>query len=146
MTGSQRTNEFTLSQYQNGVWFVYDGDCPICRMAASALKIRKEYGDLHLLNAREAKDTALMKEINVRGYDLDEGMVIYVEGQFYYGKSALKFMARFGDKKGLFNWFTKSLFWSDTLAKLLYPLMRGCRNLLIRLNGSGKIRNLENKP
>ncbi|UTW56479.1 DCC1-like thiol-disulfide oxidoreductase family protein [Kordiimonas sp. SCSIO 12610] len=132
-----------MEEYQNGIWFVYDGDCPICRMAAHALKIKEEYGALNLLNAREAEGTALLAEINKRKFDLDEGMVIYVDGQFYHGKSALKFMARFGDKKGLFNWFTQSLFWSDTLARLLYPLMRGCRNLLIRLNGSGKIRNLE---
>ena len=129
--------------HDSGIWFVYDGDCPICRMAAHALKIKKEYGELHLLNARDAKDSALMAEINKRGYDLDEGMVIYLNDEFYHGKTALKFMARYGENKGFFNHFNKSLFWSDTLAKFLYPAMRFGRNVLIRLRGSDKIRNLE---
>jgi predicted DCC family thiol-disulfide oxidoreductase YuxK len=129
----------------DGIWFVYDGDCPICQMAAHALRIKKEYGDLHLLNAREVTDSALMAEINKRGYDLDEGMVIYLNGNFYHGKTALKFMARYGENKGLFNRFNKSLFWSDTLAKILYPLMRAGRNTLIHLRGRDKIRNLEKK-
>jgi len=34
------------------IWFVYDGECPLCKTAALALKIKQEYGQLTLLNAR----------------------------------------------------------------------------------------------
>jgi len=128
---------------ENGVWFIYDGDCPICQMAAEALRIKQDYGTLHLLDARVSTDHPLMQEINIRGLDLDQGMVIVADGQFHFGKGALKFMARYSERKGLFNWFTTSLFWSDFLAKALYPLMRGGRNLLLKLRGVDKIRNLE---
>ena len=130
---------------RDGVWFVYDGDCPVCTFAAQALKIKEIYGSLHLLNARERQDHPLFEEIDKRCLDLDEGMVIYCKGQFYHGEGALRFMARYGESKGLFNYFNKSLFWSKSLAKFIYPWMRGTRNLLLQLRKVPQIDNLNKK-
>jgi len=60
-----------------GVWFVYDGACPVCTQAALALRIKEQFGQLHLLDARTASEHVLMQAINLQGLDLDEGMVIY---------------------------------------------------------------------
>ncbi|MEJ2755215.1 MAG: DUF393 domain-containing protein, partial [Gammaproteobacteria bacterium] len=68
------------------IYIVYDGECPLCRNAAMALKIKQEYGRLVLLNARECHEHAVVQEINNRGFDLDEGMVIYDGERFYHGK------------------------------------------------------------
>jgi predicted DCC family thiol-disulfide oxidoreductase YuxK len=136
-------NEFAA--HRDGVWFVYDGDCPICTHAAQALRIREIHGSLHLLNAREMQEHPLLDEINKRCLDLDEGMVIYCDGCFYHGAGALRFMARHGETRGLFNYFNKSLFWSESLAKFIYPWMRGTRNLLLRMRKVPPIGNLSNK-
>ncbi len=128
---------------ETGVWFVYDGDCPICSAAAQALRIRQRLGPLHTLNARDTTDDPLLTEIRARGYDLDQSMVIYHQGRFYHGPSALNFMARYGAPRGAFNLFNKALFWSDTLATILYPWMRGVRNALLRRRGVGRIDNLD---
>ncbi|HET8706434.1 MAG TPA: DCC1-like thiol-disulfide oxidoreductase family protein, partial [Pseudomonadales bacterium] len=125
-----------------GIWFIYDGECPICNYAAHAFKIRQRYGELHLLDARTQQAHPLLQSINQRGLDLDEGMVIFHDGRFYHGKTALRFMAQFGEQEGVFNWFNKALFWSDFLATLLYPWMRAVRNALIRVLGKAKIDNL----
>ena len=124
------------------VWFVYDGDCPVCTYAAQALRIRERFGSLQLLNARDSQEHPLLVEINQQGLDLDAGMVIFHDGRFYHGAGALQFMARHGTPRGLFNWFNKSLFWSNCLAKLVYPWMRGTRNRLLRLRGVSPIDNL----
>lgn len=129
----------------NGVWFVYDGDCPICTRAAEALRIKQEFGSLSTLNARESNDDPLLKEINRRGLDLDEGMVIYANDQFYHGKDALKFMARYGEATNIFMSASKGLFWSDTISRLIYPWMRGVRNWLLRRRSVGRIDNLDLK-
>ncbi|HUT42222.1 MAG TPA: DUF4166 domain-containing protein [Gammaproteobacteria bacterium] len=126
-----------------GVWFVYDGNCPVCSYAAQALRIRKRFGSLHLLNARDGQAHPLLAEISRQGLDLDAGMVICHSGRFYHGDGALQFMARHGAPHGPFNWFNKSLFWSDSLAKLIYPWMRGTRNRLLRLRGVLPIDNLD---
>lgn len=127
------------------IWFVYDGDCPLCKNAAQALRIKKKYGTLNLLNARESVDHPLMQEINKRAYDLDEGMIIYDGSHYYHGKEALRFMSRFAEYKGLFNLLNKSLFWSDNISRLTYPWMRGVRNLLINQSKIPRIDNLNLK-
>ena len=134
--------------FQEGVWFVYDGDCPICTHAAEALRIKQQFGALHLVNARESSNNTLLSEINKRGLDLDEGMVIYTNGHFYHGKEALKFMAKHGEATNFFSASFKSLFWSDPLAQIMYPWMRGARNWLLQKKGAGRIDNLnlQNEP
>jgi predicted DCC family thiol-disulfide oxidoreductase YuxK len=114
-----------------GIWFVYDGECPLCQQAALAFRIKEAYGTLHLLNARENADHQLMQKINAEGLDLDEGMVIFDGEHFYHSKDALRFMAKYSDNKGLFNLATKALYWSEGLAKLTYPWLRGVRNALL---------------
>lgn len=127
-----------------GVWFVYDGDCPICTAAAQALRIKQAAGELHLVNARDNRDHLLVAEINQRNLDLDEGMVIKYRGVLYHGRDALHFMALFGNNSGWFNRMNAILFKSKTMARLCYPAMRAGRNLLLRLKRVPKIRNLMN--
>ena len=130
---------------KNGVWFIYDGDCPICNYAAEALRIKQVYGTLHTINAREASDDPLIEEINRLGLDLDEGMVIYASDQFFHGKDALKFIAQYGANKNLFMNFFKGLFWSDGLSSLMYPWLRGARNWLLKRKNVHRIDNLKLK-
>lgn len=130
---------------KTGVWFVYDGECPICTRAAEALRIKQDYGTLHTLNAREVSADPLIAEINSRGLDLDEGMVIYVNGQFFHGKDALKFIAKYGENKNPFMTVFKGLFWSDGVSSLMYPWLRGTRNWLLRRRNVPRIDNLELK-
>jgi len=131
--------------HKEGVWFVYDGQCPLCSSAAYALRIKKEHGFLHLIDARLGADDPLVDEINQRGFDLDEGMVIFTQGRFYHGRDALKFMAQYSEVRNAFTLFCKSLFWSHTLTTLTYPWMRGVRNMLLRSRGVERIDNLDLK-
>lgn len=124
------------------IWFVYDGECPLCTQAALALKIKQEYGQLILLNARQDVNHWLMQEIQQRQFDLDEGMVIFDGLNFFHGKRALRFMASYGDNKGWFNLTTKALFWSDSLSSIVYPWLRGIRNCLLKRRKIKKIDNL----
>lgn len=127
------------------IWFAYDGECPICTYAAHALRIRECVGQLHLVDARVDKDHPLIQRINAERLDLDEGMVIQFGDQLYHGADALQVMALLGSKYGWFNRANALLFRLPRLAKLAYPLMRGTRNLLIRMLGVVKIDNLKTR-
>ena len=133
---------------KTGVWFVYDGECPICTHAAQALRIKNDYGELHTLDARISEADPLMEEIHQRGLDLDEGMVIYTNHQFFHGKSALRFMAKYGECSNPFTALFKGLFWSKSLSNLMYPWLRGTRNWLIKQQSVPRIDNLhlKNEP
>lgn len=132
-------------QQKTGVWFVYDGECPICTQAAEALRIKQDYGALHTLNVRESNNDPLIAAINRLGLDLDEGMVIYADGKFFHGKDALKFIASYGDNKNVFMMAFKGLFWSNGISSLMYPWMRGARNWFLKRKNVHRIDNLELK-
>jgi len=132
----------TLEHKTGDVWFVYDGDCPICSVAARGLRVRKAVGSLNLVDARTDIDHPILKEVQDLKLDLDEGMVIKFRDTCYHGADALQVMALLGTGQGWFNRMNAWLFRSRTLSKICYPPMRATRNLLIRLRGVEKIGNL----
>jgi predicted DCC family thiol-disulfide oxidoreductase YuxK len=128
---------------KNDVWYVYDGECPLCRTAANALRIREAVGQLHLINARLEPNHPVIQEINTRQIDIDKGSVITYGGNFYHGADALVLTALLGSNAGWFNKLNALLFRSPASAKLCYPLLRAGRNLLLRIRGIAQIRNLQ---
>jgi predicted DCC family thiol-disulfide oxidoreductase YuxK len=127
---------------QADIWFIYDGDCPICTHAALAFKIRQHHGQLLTLNARDNLCHPLIQQINEQQIDLDEGMVIYAHGKFYHGAAALRLMASYGRIQNPFMFILKSLYGSKTLTRLTYPWLRGLRNYLLRHKKVPQIDNL----
>lgn len=128
------------------VCFVYDGDCPICNLAANALRIRQNVGSLLLVNARTQAKHPLLEEINALKLNLDEGMVVKFNGRFYHGADALHLMALIGSEKGWFNRMNAFLYRSKTIAAVLYPSMRATRNALLWFKGIRPINNLLEVP
>ena len=132
------------------IWLVYDAECPACNYYCHLVQVRESVGQLVLVNAREASrpDAAkdirtLMDTITARGLDIDQGMVLVVDEQLYYGADAIHALALLGSPSGLFNRFNYRVFRSPTRARWLYPALRACRNLLLRLLGKRRINNLE---
>lgn len=128
---------------QSKVWLVYDGECPICRPTANALKIRAAVGELILVNAREPHP--ILSEIKQAGFNLDEGMVIKINNTLYYGADAQHMLALIGTDQDWFNRFNVWIFRSKPIAKIIYPIMVKIRLAILRLKGISKINNLE-KP
>ncbi len=124
------------------IWFVYDGECPICQTAAEAFRVREAVGTLHLVNARTEAEHPVMAEVNAARLDLDAGMVIKYGGRLYHGADALQLMALIGSKHGWLNRMNALLFRNKEVARFAYPFMRAARNLAIALKGAGKIKNL----
>ncbi len=120
---------------------VYDGECPACRAYCQLLNIRHSLGELRLVDARE--NSEVMDEITARGMDIDEGMVLKVEDQFYYGADAIHALALMGSRSSLFNRVNYWMFRSKTSATILYPVLRSCRNLLLKILGKTRINNLQ---
>lgn len=132
-----------LSADKTDIWFVYDGECPVCQLGAGLFKVRQSVGQLHTVDARSEPDHPVMREINAARLDLDKGMVIKYLDQLYHGPDALALMARLGADEGLFNQINRNLFRSPLMVKLGYPPMRLAREVALRLKGAGRIRNLE---
>jgi predicted DCC family thiol-disulfide oxidoreductase YuxK len=122
------------------ILLVYDKECPACNNYCQVVRIRQDIGDLKLVDARE--DSEVMREITARGLDIDQGMVLKMGGRLYYGSDAIHALALISSRSGLFNRMNYWIFKSSTLSAVLYPLLRSCRNLLLKLLGVTKINNL----
>ncbi len=118
-------------------WLVYDGDCPFCSNFARLLAFRRNIGPVALIDARGGG--AEVDEIRQQGLSLDEGMVLKYSGTYYHGDECLHALTALSEPAGLFNNLNIWMFRNKTRARLLYPVLRGCRNLVLRFLGRKKI-------
>ena len=122
------------------ILLVYDRECPACNAYCQIVQIRKSVGELRIVDARENSD--VLNEITARGLDIDQGIVLKMGDQLYYGSDAINALALIGSRSGIFNRLNYWIFKSKTISKILYPVLRSGRNLLLKTLGKSKINNL----
>ncbi len=120
---------------------VYDKQCPICDFYCQRIDVRESVGELVRVDARD--DSEIMNEITSLGLDIDEGMVVRVGDELHYGADAIHELANLSSKKGFVNKAARLTFGSRRLARLLYPLCKSLRNLLLKMLGKSRINNLQ---
>ena len=65
-----------------------------------------------------------------------------VDDTIFYGSDAIHALALRSSRKGFINRVAFWVFRSKTAARLIYPLLAGCRNLLLKVLGRTRINNL----
>ena len=116
---------------------VYDGDCPICSVYCKALAIRQLDSHFEIVNARQYHP--LLEIINEMGLNMDEGFVLKIGNEYFHGADAIHRLALISTGAGPFNRLNYLIFKSPYLARLLYPLLRTGRNIVLRLLGRKKL-------
>ncbi len=119
-----------MSIESNTVYIIYDGDCPFCSHCAKALRIKQSIGALKLINARIEDYQPLLAG---QKFDLNEGMLLIIEGRYYHAADAAHMLALISTPSDSFNKINFLLFHRLFLAKLFYPLFRWIRNLLLKI-------------
>jgi predicted DCC family thiol-disulfide oxidoreductase YuxK len=119
---------------------VYDKQCPACDYYCNMVRIKESVGRVVLIDARDGGP--IMDEITAKGFDIDQGMVVKVGDQIYYGPDAIHALSLMGTNKGMFNRLAYWSFRSRAVSRILYPLLKACRNLLLKVLGKTKINNL----
>jgi predicted DCC family thiol-disulfide oxidoreductase YuxK len=120
---------------------VYDKECPACNAYSRLVRIRESVGVLTIINAREQND--VLDEITAHGLDIDQGMVLKMGDQLYYGSDAIHALALISSRSGVFNRLNYWIFKSKTLSSWIYPILLFFRNLLLKILGRTKINNLD---
>ncbi|HTN96945.1 MAG TPA: DCC1-like thiol-disulfide oxidoreductase family protein [Nordella sp.] len=116
---------------------VYDRECPVCTAYCRALAIRQLDRGMQILNARD--DHPVVREIKQLGLDLDEGFVLRIGDSYHHGAEAIHRLALLTTPSGVFNRLNYFIFRSQTLSRLLYPLLRRGRNLILAAMGRKRI-------
>jgi predicted DCC family thiol-disulfide oxidoreductase YuxK len=122
------------------ILLVYDPQCPVCDAYCRAVARQGSQPGLALVDARAP--SPLMDEITRRGLDIDEGMVVRVGGELHYGAEAIHALAMLGGTMSALERANRWLFGSARRARLLYPLLRAGRNLLLKALRRTRINNL----
>jgi len=125
------------------VLLVYDRECPACNAYCQVVKIRESVGNLRIVDARE--NSEVLNEITAKGLDIDQGVVLKMGDQLYYGSDAIHTLALIGSRSGILNRINYWVFRSKTMSSILYPFLRFLRNFLLKILGKSKINNLEIK-
>jgi predicted DCC family thiol-disulfide oxidoreductase YuxK len=113
------------------LYIVYDGDCPVCRNYVRFLRIKDAVGTVTLLDARDGGP--VVERIIEQGIDLDEGMALIMGDQLYHGSDCINKLALMSTSSGVFNRLNGWLFQSAWRSRVLYPVMRAGRNLLLKI-------------
>ena len=125
------------------ILLVYDRECPACNVYCQVVKIRESVGVLRIVDARE--NSEVLHEITAEGLDIDQGVVLKMGDQLYYGSDAIHTLALIGSRSGILNRINYWVFKSKKISSILYPFLRFLRNLLLKILGKSKINNLEIK-
>ena len=116
---------------------IYDGDCPFCRRYVQLVRLRKAVGDIVLVDARAGGPA--VERARAEGFDLDEGMVLYLGEAAYHGADCLNRLALMSSRSDLFNRLTAGLFSRPRVARVAYPVLRAGRNAVLRLLGRPRL-------
>jgi len=118
-------------------FLLYDGDCPFCSNYVQMLRLQKAVGPVDLLNMRDHPDLAVAYK--AQGYDLNQGMLLHLDGQDYFGADCINRLALLSTGNDLFNSINAAVFRNPCLSTALYPFMRTGRGLALTLLGKKKM-------
>ncbi|MGH1469877.1 MAG: DCC1-like thiol-disulfide oxidoreductase family protein [Cellvibrionaceae bacterium] len=118
-------------------YLLYDGECPVCSNYVAFVKFKERVGEIEVMDCRQFPEIVTIARAS--GYELNDGMILIVEGRLYYGKEAVHQMALLSGETGIFNRFQSLLFRYKFVSTLLYPLMVMGRKCLLFLIGRPRI-------
>lgn len=118
-------------------WLLYDGECPFCASYVHYVRLRETAGPITLADAREHPQ--LVAEAQSLGFDIDVGMVLKLDGRYYFGSDCIHALSLLTTPSGVFNRLNRALFRSKTVARIAYPMMRAGRNAALFMLGRRRI-------
>ena len=119
-------------------WIIYDGECPFCSRYVKLIRLEETIGDVRLIDARKnPPELNLLKEQNL---DINRGMAIFLNDQLYFGADCINRLALLSSPIGLVNKLNYYIFKTPLISRILYPVLRIGRNIVIHLLSKGFIK------
>lgn len=118
-------------------YLIYDGECPFCSNFVQMTRLRETIGPLRLINARDTGPE--VQAATAQGFVIDQGMVLMLDGEVYYGADCLNRLALLSSRSNVFNKLVYAMFRLPLVARLSYPVLKAGRGMTIRLLGVSKM-------
>lgn len=126
-----------MNASRDEVVIVYDGECPFCTQFARLVRLRETVGPVRIVDAREPGPEVAM--VRAAGLDLDEGNAVLEGGRIHHGADAQMWLAARSVRWHPVGLFLRTLFATPALGRLSYPVLKGTRNLALKLMGRQRI-------
>ena len=115
-------------------YLLYDGECPFCRFYARKSGFKTPGGrPLALIDANRAPE--LLSELRESGCEVDEGMVLVVDGRRYQGAEAMTALEAMTSGTGWFGGISKWFASNPKRARALYPWFQRLRRAALWVKG-----------
>ncbi len=124
-------------QEPDGNYLLYDNECPFCSAYVRLFRLREAGMVLQLLDARLHPE--LVRKFAKQGLNINQGMILKLEGDLYFGGEVMHVLALMSSSSTLFNRINRLVFLRPVVARWLYPIFRTGRNAVLRLLGRTKI-------
>ena len=108
---------------------IYDGACPFCSKYVRLLRLKNTVGNVELINVRE--DTVIQGKLKELSIDINQGMVLIDDKDIFFAEDCVHRLALLSTSSTIFNRINKFIFKHKTLSKILYPIMKAGRNLVL---------------
>ena len=115
----------------------YDGGCPFCKSFVTLSRLKTMY-DVKLHNLRNLPDD--VKLFMDQGYNVEDGMLVRVEDEIYFGHQAVQIIADLSNKNKVIGRIYFTIFSNKKFVKFIYPFMRLGRNITLKILGRKKIK------
>ena len=118
----------------HGDFLLYDGECVYCRTYARKSRIRTAAGQrLRFIDGRKAPE--LVDELRRDGCDIEDGMILILQGRRYQGVEAMEVLGAMATEPGWVNRLTRWVGSSSGRARFFYPWFRRLRQVSLWMSG-----------
>lgn len=115
-------------------FLLYDGECVYCRTYARKSRFTTPAGKrLRLIDGRHTPE--LVEELRRDGCDIEDGMILVLEGRRYQGAEAMEVLCTMAAETGWVNRLTRWVGSSSERASFLYPWFRRLRRMGLWVTG-----------
>ena len=133
------TDEATPS-FPPDPFLLYDGECPFCSYYVAKSRFETRAGrPLTLIDGRETP--GLVARLRREGFDLEQGMILLLDGRHYHGAEAMTALKAMSAGPGRFNTFARWSASSPARVRAVYPWLRRLRRAALLAKGTPRFRD-----
>lgn len=113
---------------ERSITILYDKDCYLCSHFQQYLKLKQKtyisYKDIH-------EDSDYISSLEKKGYNLDKGMIIDINGTIYQWKEAIAEIEKLIDNQNRYDRCMKFAMSHKWIRELGYPVAQLARKILL---------------
>tara|TARA_Y100000589_G_scaffold142308_1_gene135807 strand:- start:88 stop:471 length:384 start_codon:yes stop_codon:yes gene_type:complete len=119
---------------ETALTFIYDGECPFCNHFAELLELKSKIKNISILDGR--KNPELIRELLVKGYDLDKGAILLKDNNIFHGADAINTICKLTkEPSSKLLRILSDTFKSIDRTRLIFPFLVRARRLALISKG-----------